>query len=355
VAGAERLHQYWVHGEGAAKIRWGTPGDFDRCTQQLEEHAHFTPEQAHGYCNLAHHAATGMYPATHAALEHGHRSAAMADSSKPYGDVTYADPGYQKDGKKRYPIDTAEHVRAAWSYINQADNAAQYTAEQLAAIKGRIRAAAKRLGVEIAADSGGRSAAVMNVEWRSATVDDVNRRQRIITVIAIPYEEEGTAFYRGEVWNEVHHRGAYRGVDLSAGRVPILVEHDPKIQLGKAANIDPDHASGLLARMKISDPGEMGERYLALAEDDAVSASVGFYLKSNADQRLNRRTMLREINRAFLDHIALVGQPAYAGAKVLSVASDEQQKTAADLPRLDTPKLDAILNDELFQWAAQQS
>ena len=20
---AERLHQYWVHGEGAAKIRWG--------------------------------------------------------------------------------------------------------------------------------------------------------------------------------------------------------------------------------------------------------------------------------------------------------------------------------------------
>lgn len=22
-AGTERLHQYWVHGEGAAKIQWG--------------------------------------------------------------------------------------------------------------------------------------------------------------------------------------------------------------------------------------------------------------------------------------------------------------------------------------------
>lgn len=22
-SGTERLHQYWVHGEGAAKIRWG--------------------------------------------------------------------------------------------------------------------------------------------------------------------------------------------------------------------------------------------------------------------------------------------------------------------------------------------
>lgn len=279
----------------------------------------------------------------------------MADASKPYGDVAYADPGYQKDGEKRYPIDTADHVRAAWSYINQADNAAKYSSEHLAAIKGRIKAAAKRLGVTIADDSGGRSAAVMNIEWRSATVDDVNRRQRVITVIAIPYEEEGEAFYRGEMWREVHHRGAYKGVDLSAGRVPINVEHDPKIQLGKAASIDSDHPSGLLSRMKISDPGEMGERYLALAEDDAVSASVGFYLKSNADQRLNRRMMLREINRAFLDHIALVGQPAYTGAKVLSVASDEQQKTTADLPRLNTPKLDTVLNDEIFQWAAAQT
>jgi HK97 family phage prohead protease len=71
---AEHLHEYWVHGEGAARIRWGTPGDFDRCTRQLEEHAHFTPEQAHGYCNLAHHAALGIYPATHAKLMGKHRS-----------------------------------------------------------------------------------------------------------------------------------------------------------------------------------------------------------------------------------------------------------------------------------------
>lgn len=68
---AESLHQYWVHGEGAAKIRWGSAGDFDRCTKQLVEHAHMTLEQAHGYCNLAHHAALGFYPATHAKMEHG--------------------------------------------------------------------------------------------------------------------------------------------------------------------------------------------------------------------------------------------------------------------------------------------
>ena len=65
------------------------------------------------------------------------------------GGVDYADPGYQKDGKKRYPIDTADHVRAAWSYINQSDNAGMYSAEQLANIKGRIKSAAKKFGIQI--------------------------------------------------------------------------------------------------------------------------------------------------------------------------------------------------------------
>jgi HK97 family phage prohead protease len=73
--------------------------------------------------------------------------------SKPYGDVTYADPGYQKDKKKRYPIDTKEHVKAAWSYINQSDNASAYTSSQLAAIKGRIKSAAKKFGISISSSS----------------------------------------------------------------------------------------------------------------------------------------------------------------------------------------------------------
>jgi hypothetical protein len=72
-----------------------------------------------------------------------------ATAAKPYGDVPYADPGYRA-GRKRYPIDTAAHVRAAWSYINQADNASEYSAAQLAAIKAKIKAAARRLGVNIA-------------------------------------------------------------------------------------------------------------------------------------------------------------------------------------------------------------
>lgn len=68
---------------------------------------------------------------------------------KPYGDVQYADPGYQADKVKRYPLDTAKHVRAAWSYINMDKNAGKYSADQLSAIKGRIKTAAKKLGIDI--------------------------------------------------------------------------------------------------------------------------------------------------------------------------------------------------------------
>ena len=67
----------------------------------------------------------------------------------PYGDVSYADPGYQADKKKRYPIDTEAHVRAAWSYINQSDNASVYSSAQLKRIKSRIKSAAKKYGINI--------------------------------------------------------------------------------------------------------------------------------------------------------------------------------------------------------------
>lgn len=76
-----------------------------------------------------------------------------AADTTPYGPVEYADPGYQADGQKRYPIDTADHVRAAWSYVNQADNAKLYSAEQLANIKERIIRAAKKFGIQISETS----------------------------------------------------------------------------------------------------------------------------------------------------------------------------------------------------------
>ena len=61
-----------------------------------------------------------------------------------YGDVEFADPTNHK-----YPIDTPEHIRAAWSYINHKDNAAKYDADEVGSIKKRIKRAAEKHGIEI--------------------------------------------------------------------------------------------------------------------------------------------------------------------------------------------------------------
>lgn len=61
----------------------------------------------------------------------------------------YADPGYQSDGQKRYPLDSESDIRAAWAHIHQLVNAGQYTDTQIAHIKARIVAAwQERIGVD---------------------------------------------------------------------------------------------------------------------------------------------------------------------------------------------------------------
>lgn len=64
-----------------------------------------------------------------------------------YGDVEFAD-----QTNKKYPIDTPEHVRTAWSYINQERNADKYDDSEVKIIKERIKKAAEKQGVAIDAD-----------------------------------------------------------------------------------------------------------------------------------------------------------------------------------------------------------
>lgn len=69
------------------------------------------------------------------------------EGEREYGDVDFADPV-----NKKYPVDTPEHVRAAWSYIHHRDNAAKYEPGEVEQIKRHIQRAAKRHGVELSAD-----------------------------------------------------------------------------------------------------------------------------------------------------------------------------------------------------------
>ena len=66
------------------------------------------------------------------------------EGERKYGDVKFAD-----NVNNKYPIDNEEHIRAAWSYINQEDNAAKYDKDEAELIKRRIKQAAEKKGINI--------------------------------------------------------------------------------------------------------------------------------------------------------------------------------------------------------------
>jgi hypothetical protein len=57
-ASADSLREYWVHGPGARKIRWGEKNDFYRCVRQLKSHV----ADPKGLCNTYHREALGVAP-----------------------------------------------------------------------------------------------------------------------------------------------------------------------------------------------------------------------------------------------------------------------------------------------------
>lgn len=198
------------------------------------------------------------------------------------------------------------------------------------------------------------------VETRSASVDNVDFGQRLVTVIIAPYEQPAEVFYRQEIWNEVFSRSAWQGIETRQKRIPAVAalqipdqNHNGFI-VGRVIEADPNRPEGLIGEVKISRT-DRGDETLQLAADDALSVSAGFLVKDRRrDEVLDRRTKTRRINRAFLDHLAFVGQPAYPGARILAMRG-EGNIAESELPRLVTPRIDEFTNDPIFQWVADRA
>lgn len=83
-----RIRRYWVRGEGAAKIRWGEGGDFNRCRAQLAKYVQ-NPEWLAGLCANMHKEALGIWPAQHAASA---RAAVLASGALPSPMINLVEP-----------------------------------------------------------------------------------------------------------------------------------------------------------------------------------------------------------------------------------------------------------------------
>jgi hypothetical protein len=58
-----------------------------------------------------------------------------------------------------------------------------------------------------------------------ASLADVDVKQRIIDLIAVPWDQEATVPWHGEMWREVFRRGAFDGIEDHAGRIRVNREH----------------------------------------------------------------------------------------------------------------------------------
>jgi hypothetical protein len=151
-------------------------------------------------------------------------SSALHDSAskEPYGDVTYADSGYQKDGKKRYPVDTPEHIRAAWNYINQQRNADKYTPARLSKVKGAIIAAWKAK-IDKKGPPEARNSASASAVWKAEIEDHLRQSATQIHL-------GGGLVVNASVPDDMLHTDAHqqiqKGLDKEySGEYPSLVSH----------------------------------------------------------------------------------------------------------------------------------
>jgi HK97 family phage prohead protease len=188
------------------------------------------------------------------------------------------------------------------------------------------------------------------IELRTAGVDGVDFAQRMITVIAVPYEQAAPVEYRGEVWQELFERGSFTGIEKRPNRVRANRDHNRTRTVGKVVRFFPDREQGLVTEVRIGQT-PLGDETLALADEDMLSASIGFgVLPSN--QTLDKRSMTRRIKTAYLDHLSFVESPAYEGAQVLSVRGGLELPVPTE--PLVTPNLDQFAADDLMRWALER-
>lgn len=174
------------------------------------------------------------------------------------------------------------------------------------------------------------------VEHRSAKVGEVSFPERTIDVIVIPYETPTIIESGRHTFEEIVSRGAFGNVQQRAGgRIKVFRDHEYRQPVGYVKTLYPNRDEGLLAKLLISRTDD-GEETLVLADDGVLDASAGFGLLRDKDGHVKHGAAVwetrnrRRLNHLWLDHVALVPDPAYPTANVLAVRAAERPSAAAD-------------------------
>jgi len=175
-------------------------------------------------------------------------------------------------------------------------------------------------------------------------VTDVSFPERTIELVVIPYERPTIVSYGSRMIEEVVTRGAF-GKSRPRMFRPVNRDHDPTKAVGYVKTLYTNRDEGLVAKLYISTTAP-GDETLVLANDRVLRASAGFGLlaetrggRPKPGAEVWETKSRRRLNHLWLDHVAMVSNPAYDGTEPLDVRSQEAEKPAE---RLATPLLDSF-------------
>jgi len=174
----------------------------------------------------------------------------------------------------------------------------------------------------------------VHIEFRKASTGAVDFAQRTIEVRIMPYDEEVEVEHQGKLVRERVEPGAFKNINPQSTRITVNRDHDYGRTVGKIAELS-EEPTGAVGVMKISNT-LLGDETLQLADDRVLGASVAMGVPRSG---MEVRNGLRRIFRIdVLDHVALLPNPAYAGAEVLDV------REAAPSQDLAMPNLEEVLS-----------
>lgn len=117
-----RIRRYWTKGKGAAKIGWGTPGDFNRCRSQLAKYVQ-NPDWLAGLCANMHYEVLGVWPGRKRG-DKGHSLAASGAERTPVPLAVIASAS-GLDVSTVYPASAFEAPREGRAFAMQVDKQAR--------------------------------------------------------------------------------------------------------------------------------------------------------------------------------------------------------------------------------------
>lgn len=166
---------------------------------------------------------------------------------------------------------------------------------------------------------------------RAAAIDDVAFGKREITLIAVPYNEEAVVpDWRPEAERETFMPGSFDGIESRTKQITLNRDHSRERVIGSARAFDTKNERGLIATFKVSKT-PLGDESLQLAADGVLRASIQFSARS---QDMVAKDGVMRFYRAFVGHVALTPEPAYAGAEVVNVRTGDPI-VASPTPNLD--------------------